>query len=64
MKIKDLRIKSENELKTLLSDSRDKLREMRFNVSQRQLKNVREIRKAKNLIAQVQTLLREKLVNK
>ena len=60
MKIKDLKIKSENELKTLLENSHDKLREMNFKVAQRQLKNVREIREVKKTIARISTLLNEK----
>ncbi len=60
MKVKELRLKSDNELKTLLKESREKLREMRFKVAQRQLKNVRDVRKTKKLIAQVLTILRER----
>jgi ribosomal protein L29 len=60
MKIKELKLKSENELKTLLNDSREKLREMRFKVAQRQLKNVREVRKTKELVARIMTLMKEK----
>lgn len=59
MKIKELKIKSENELQALLRESREKLRDLRFKVAQRQLKNVRDVRKTKKLIAQILTLLKE-----
>ncbi len=37
--------------------NREKLRELRFKDSNKQLKNIREIRAIRNLIAQVLTLL-------
>ncbi|MDD5289878.1 MAG: 50S ribosomal protein L29 [Patescibacteria group bacterium] len=58
MKIKELKIKSENELKTLLKNEQEKLRELNFKVAQRQLKNIRELRFAKKNIAQISTLLK------
>lgn len=58
MKIKDLKIKSENELRTMLKTEQEKLRELCFKVAQRQLKNVREVRTAKKNIAQIMTLLK------
>jgi large subunit ribosomal protein L29 len=63
MKIKELKIKSENELKTMLKSEQEKLLETNFKVSQRQLKNVREIRFVKKNIAQILTLLKEKEKN-
>jgi large subunit ribosomal protein L29 len=57
MKIKDLKIKSENELRTMLKTEQEKLRELCFKVAQRQLKNVREVRAARKNIAQIMTLL-------
>ncbi len=60
MKIKELKLKSENELKTLLTESQEKLREMRFKVAQRQLKKVSDVGTTKKLIAQIQTILKEK----
>lgn len=60
MKIKELKLKSDNELQTLLTESREKWREMRFKVAQRQLKKVRDIRKVKQTIAQILTLLKER----
>jgi len=58
MKIKELKIKSENELKTLLKNEQEKLRELNFKVAQRQLKNVRALRFAKKDIARISTQLK------
>jgi len=58
--MKELKLKSDNELKTLLAESRDNWREMRFKVAQRQLKNVRDIRVVKKTIAQILTLLKQR----
>ncbi|MEI7620630.1 MAG: 50S ribosomal protein L29 [Candidatus Falkowbacteria bacterium] len=60
MDFKEIKSKTEHELHTLLASSREKLRELRFKDSNRQLKNVREIRTVKQAIARVLTLLRKK----
>jgi len=52
-----LKNKNEVELKKLLIESRDKLRDLRFKDASKQLKNVREIRKVKRIISRVLTLL-------
>jgi len=57
MKIKELRMKSEKEITLMLASSREKLRDLRFRVANKQLKDVREIREIKKLIAQILTLL-------
>ncbi|MFH1610828.1 MAG: 50S ribosomal protein L29 [Patescibacteria group bacterium] len=57
MKIKELQNKSEEALKTMLKDLRDKLRDLNFKVSQKQLKNIRDVRKTKKSIAQILTIL-------
>jgi len=56
MKIKELRDRSAVELDRLLTESRNKLRELRFRVTAKQLGNVREIRKVRQTIAQILTL--------
>jgi len=45
------------ELKKLLQDNREKLRELRFNLESGKVKNVREIRKIKKDIARILTTL-------
>ena len=57
MEFKELKTKDKKDLQNLLSVSREKLRELRFKDSNKQLKNIREIRATKNLIAQILTLL-------
>ncbi len=60
MKIKELKLKSDAELKTLLAESRDNWREIRFKVAQRQLKNVSSIKVVKKTIAQILTILKQR----
>jgi ribosomal protein L29 len=57
MEFKELSKKTEKELQALLSETREKLREARFKDANKQLKNVREIRQSRVLIANVLTLL-------
>ena len=59
MKIKELRLKKDNELDKLLADEREKLLSFQFKVAQDQLKSVREVRKTKKIIAEILTLQRE-----
>jgi len=56
MKIAELRRKSESELKKLLNDDGEKLRQLRFDLAAGKVKNVREIRRIKREIAQILTL--------
>ena len=58
--LKELKKKGEPELQKLLQESRESLRDMRFKVSQRQLKKVRDVRKMKRYIARILTILNEK----
>ena len=57
MKMKELKIKTNEELKKLLMEMREKKRELRFKVAQKQLKNIREIRNLKVTIARILTIL-------
>ncbi|MEK7064912.1 MAG: 50S ribosomal protein L29 [Patescibacteria group bacterium] len=58
METGDLKNKNESDLQELLAQKRDLLRELRFKVSEKQLKDVREIREIKKDIARVLTFLR------
>lgn len=60
MEIKELTTKTPVELKKLLAESQEKLRELRFKDSNKQLKNVRSIRVLKQEIARINTLLNKK----
>lgn len=64
MEFKELKKKKVGELHKLLAEYRDQLRDLRFKDANKQLKNVREIRKIKQNIAQILTLLnREKAMS-
>jgi large subunit ribosomal protein L29 len=58
MKITELRLKSKKELQKILTEEREKLRQLRFDLSAGKVKNVREVRKIKKEIAQILTLLK------
>jgi len=60
MEIKELITKTKPELTKLLVESQEKLRELRFKDSNRQLKNIRSIRVLKQDIARINTLLNKK----
>ena len=55
MEFKELISKEKSELEKLLTSNRAKLRELRFKDSNKQLKNIREIRSVKQLIAIILT---------
>lgn len=57
MKLEELKNKDKSELNSLLTSFREKLRELRFKDSNKQLKNIKEIRGLRKTIAQVLTLL-------
>lgn len=59
MEIKELRTKSKKELTEILQNLRAKLRDLRFKVAAKQLKNIREVRAVKKQIAQILTVLQE-----
>ena len=57
MKIKDIKQKSNNDLQKLLSESRERLRQLRFDLAAGKVKNIREIRMIKKDIARILTVL-------
>lgn len=63
MDIKEIKKKKEGDLHKLLADSREKLRDLRFKDSSKQLKNVREIRAVRKTIAQILSLFNNKKEN-
>ncbi len=66
MKAKELKQKNEKELQRLLQEDREKLRQLKFDLSAGKVKNVREIRKTKKDIARIMTILniKEKICQK
>jgi len=63
MEIKELKLKTEKELRQILNEFRDKLRDLRFKDANKQLKDVREIRVVKKTIARILTLVKSKSEN-
>lgn len=59
MELAELKQKKQEELRKLLQDSGEKLRQLRFDLSAGKVKNVREIRNLKKEIAQISTLLKK-----
>jgi len=60
MEIVDLKNKNLKDLQELLSEKREALRELKFKVSEKQLKDVRTIREIRKEIAQILTLINQK----
>lgn len=57
MDIKEIREKNSKELEKNLTELRNKLTKIRFDISGKQMKNHREIRKVKKEIARISTVL-------
>ena len=57
MKIKELRDKNKEELGKMLAEKRDKIRNVRFDIAAKQVKNNREIRNEKRDVARILTIL-------
>ncbi|MDD3006295.1 MAG: 50S ribosomal protein L29 [Candidatus Pacebacteria bacterium] len=60
MKVKEIREKTDNELKNLIRENKEKLKKLRFSLANRQLENTREISEAKITVARAKTVLKEK----
>jgi len=59
MKLRELKLKTDKELKENLNSLRDKLRELRFNLTGGKVKNIKEIHQTKKTIARILTLLKQ-----
>jgi large subunit ribosomal protein L29 len=64
MKFKDLQNKTKEDLQKLLQEERNKLRDLRFKDSNKQLKNVKEIKDTRINIAQILTKLKQITLDK
>jgi large subunit ribosomal protein L29 len=60
MKVEDIRKKTEKELHKILAEQRDELREIRFKVASRQLKDYKKVDKIKKIISRILTIMKEK----
>ena len=56
--MREIREKSENELRKDLTGLRNKVAKLRFDISAKQVKNHREVRKTKQDIARILTILK------
>jgi ribosomal protein L29 len=59
VKVKELRQKTENELKMALKENREKTRRLRFDLASKKIKNTNELKTTKRQIAQIMTLLKK-----
>ena len=59
MGIKEIRQKSEMELNRFVEESREKLRQLRFDLAAGKVKNVKEIHQVKRDIAKALTMIKE-----
>ncbi len=57
MKIKELRRKTNKELKETLEENRHKLGQLRFDLAAKKLKDVRQVRELRREIARILTIL-------
>ena len=57
MEYRDLQDKSEHELQLMLAEKRAELKDLRFKSASHQLKAVRQIRKTRQTVARLLTLL-------
>ena len=60
MKIKELRLKNDNELIRDLAAMQEKVRELNFKLHAQELKNTKEIAGVKKDVARVMTILKER----
>lgn len=60
MKIKEIREKNSEELKKLLAEKREDVRNLRFDIAAKQAKNNRKLRNDKKDIAKILTVLNAK----
>ena len=60
MKISDIRKKDEKELNKMLAQERNELRELRFKVASKQVKNYKEIKDRRKNISRIKTVMNEK----
>jgi ribosomal protein L29 len=64
IEFKELKKKSVSDLHKLLAEARDRLRELRFKDANKQLKDIRSIRKLRAMIAQAITLVNSHRLDK
>lgn len=58
MKVKELRQKTEKELRDLLNRSQYKLGQLKFDLASKKLKNVKQVKELRRNIARILTILK------
>ena len=58
MKIHELKQKSKEDMLKMLQEDKEKLRQLRFDLSAGKVKNVREVRRIRKEIARISTLIK------
>ena len=61
IKVRELRQKTKQELEMTLKQNREKLRELKFNLASKKLKNNNEIKTIRIQIAQILTILKQQI---
>jgi len=59
MKIKELREKNSGELNRILVEKKEIIRKIRFDIASKQVKNTKDLGKAKKDIARILTIIKE-----
>lgn len=62
MKLKELKDKSDSELQKLLSQQREKVRDLNFRIAHKEVKNHQEFKQVRRDIARIKTLLRQRAI--
>lgn len=60
MKIQDIRKKSETDLIKMIAELRGTVRDLRFRIANKELKNPKQLRSARKDIARILTVLKDK----
>lgn len=63
MELKEIKTKSDKDLKKAVLEIQEKLRDLRFKDANKQLKNIREIRKNKKIVSRILTVLNSRKKN-
>lgn len=61
MKAKEIKEQSDKQLQILIRENKERLKNLRFALSDKQLKNYSDIKKAKKIVAVAKTVLKERV---
>ncbi len=60
MKLKEIRLKPDDEIKKILAEKRDNARELKFKIASKQHKNHHDLKQARQDIARMLTVMKER----